>query len=87
MSIHSIVVEQFEQVANEQERTLPSLDDDLPLLESGLDSLCFAILVTRLEDSLGVDPFIEDDTLFPITFGEFVKLYETAVGRRTSAAL
>ncbi len=87
MSVHSVVIEQFEEVAREQERDLPPLEDDLPLLDSGLDSLCFAILVTRLEDSLGVDPFTENDTLFPVTFGEFVNLYEAAVEKRPSAAL
>lgn len=85
MDTHSIVVEQFEKVAREQERVLPSLEDDLLLLESGLDSLCFAILVTRLEDSLGVDPFAAEDTLFPMTFGEFVHLYEAALSTQTPA--
>lgn len=79
MSTRSNIIEQFEKVAREQERSLPSLTDDLPLLESGLDSLCFAIIVTRLEDSLGIDPFAADETLFPVTFGEFVQLYEGAV--------
>jgi acyl carrier protein len=78
MSIHSTIIEQFERVAHEQERSLPSLTDDLPLLQLGLDSLCFAIVVTRLEDSLGVDPFAADEILFPVTFGEFVHLYEAA---------
>jgi len=50
----------------------------MSLLESGLDSLCFAILVARLEDSLGTDPFTSDDAVFPVTFGEFVKSYENA---------
>jgi len=79
MNTRSTIIEQFEKVAREQERPLPSLTDDLPLLESGLDSLCFAIIVTRLEDSLGVDPFAADETLFPVTFGEFIQLYEAAV--------
>lgn len=78
MDIRSQVIDQFHQVAQEQERQLPPLDDDLPLLESGLDSLCFAILVSRLEDSLGVDPFTDEDSFFPATFGEFVSRYETA---------
>jgi acyl carrier protein len=73
------VIQEFEQVAREQERALPELTDDLALFDSGLDSLCFAIIVTRLEDSLGVDPFAADTALFPATFGEFVQLYETAV--------
>lgn len=79
MSTRSDIIEQFERVAREQARPLPPLTDDLPLLESGLDSLCFAIVVTRLEDSLGVDPFAADEALFPVTFGEFVQLYEGAV--------
>lgn len=78
MEIRSEIVHQFTEVAREQGRQLPPLTDDLPLLSSGLDSLCLAILVTRLEDSLGVDPFIVDDVLFPVTFGEFVQCYETA---------
>ena len=55
------------------------MSDDLNLLDSGLDSLCFAILVARLEDSLGVDPFTaSDDVIFPVTLGEFVRAYENA---------
>lgn len=79
MSTRSTIVDQFKTVALEQERPIPSLTDDLPLLESGLDSLCLAIIVTRLEDSLGVDPFSSEGTLFPITFGQFVQLYESSI--------
>ena len=78
MNIRSAVVEQFITVAREHEKELPPLSDGLPLLESGLDSLCFAIIVTRLEDALGIDPFSGDDQIFPVTFGEFVSLYESA---------
>lgn len=78
MSTRSEVVDQFVKVAREHDKELPPLTDDLPLLESGLDSLCFAIIVTRLEDSFGVDPFSTESTLFPVTFGEFVRLYEAA---------
>ena len=50
-----------------------------PLFNSGLDSLCFAIVVIRLEMALGVDPFsYEEATDFPVTFGEFVAAYERA---------
>jgi hypothetical protein len=59
---------------------LPPLNDDLPLLESGLDSLGFAILVARLEDQLGTDPFAaEGEVAFPVTLGDFIGLYEGAV--------
>lgn len=69
----------MQRVAAEQKVELAPLSDDLNLLDSGLDSLCFAILVARLEDSLGVDPFTaSDDVIFPVTLGEFVRAYENA---------
>jgi hypothetical protein len=77
MSVRATVISQFELVAAEQHRTLARLSDDLMLLDSGLDSLSFAIIVARLEDALGFDPFdVDEDTKFPVTFGDFVKLYE-----------
>ncbi len=77
MSFRSEIVTQFQQVAREQDKRLAPLTDNLTLLDSGLDSLCFAILVTRLEDSLGVDPFTaSEDAVFPVTFGDFVSFYE-----------
>jgi hypothetical protein len=49
------------------------------LLDSGFDSLTLAILVARLEDALGLDPFSASDN-FPsvVTFGDFLRLYEKA---------
>jgi aryl carrier-like protein len=77
MNIRSEIQLQFERVAKEQGRALATLTDDLPLIDSGLDSLCFAVLVARLEDVLGVDPFVaSEDAVFPVTYGEFVRLYE-----------
>ena len=75
MSVRSTILETFKQVAVEQQRTLSKLSDDVRLLDSGLDSLSFALIVARLEDSLGFDPFATVDS-FPVTFGDFVKLYE-----------
>jgi len=79
MSIRLTITSQIEQVADEQKIKLPPLTDGLVLLDSGLDSLCFAILVARLEDSLGIDPFTaSDDVYFPVTLGDFVRVYENA---------
>lgn len=79
MDVRSEVVAQFTTVAREQDKRLAPLTDQLELLESGLDSLCFAIVVTRLEESLGVDPFsASEDAVLPVTFGEFVRFYENA---------
>jgi acyl carrier protein len=75
----STIIAQFEQVAREQGKKLAPLCDNLVLLESGLDSLCMAIIVVRLEDSLGIDPFsAAEDLDLPVTLGDFVKLYEHA---------
>jgi hypothetical protein len=77
MNVRSEIISQFTNVAREQRRPLAPLDDSLELLESGLDSLSFAIIVARLEELLGADPF-SDDVLYPTTLGEFVRLYENA---------
>lgn len=61
------------------------LKDD-PLLESiplkknvfecGLDSMDFAIIVSELEDRLGYDPFIlEESPVYPDTFEDFLNIY------------
>ena len=72
------IISHIERIAGEQKKSLKPLSDDLPLLESGLDSLCFAILVARLEDEFGFDPFSVSDTVeFPVTLGEFLRCYES----------
>ena len=77
MSFRSTIITQFEQVATEQKRKLARLTDDLKLLDCGLDSLSFALIVMRLEEALGFDPFDTNDEIkFPVTFGDFVRLYE-----------
>ena len=80
MSIRLTILDQMTEVAAEQGKQLAPLADDLVLLESGLDSLCFAILVARLEDKLGSDPFTaSDDVYFPVTLGDFIAFYESGV--------
>ncbi|MGO8911414.1 MAG: acyl carrier protein [Bradyrhizobium sp.] len=77
MSIRLRIISAIQQIAVEQQVSLPPLDDDLSLHETGFDSLAFAILVARLEDDLGVDPFtISEDASFPLTIGDFVRAYE-----------
>jgi len=77
MSVRSKIISHFETVAKEQNQKLPPLTDELVLLDSGLDSLCFAVIVARLEDDLGFDPFTASEDLeFPVTFSDLVKLYE-----------
>ena len=81
MSVKLTILEQMEQIAREHGKILAPLKEDLVLADCGLDSLGFAVLVARLEDTLGVDPFTAaEDAYFPVTLGEFVKVYEH--GRR-----
>jgi acyl carrier protein len=76
-NIRTTIISHFEQVAAEQRHKLAALTDDRPLMESGLDSLAFAVVVARLEDALGIDPFsASEDAEFPVTFGDFVQMYE-----------
>ncbi len=76
-SIRTTIIAHFEQVATEQNNRLAILTDDQPLMDSGLDSLGFAVVVARLEDALGIDPFAaSNDGRYPVTFGDFVQLYE-----------
>ena len=76
MTVRSTITALFAEIAQEQQRELVPLSDDLKLLDSGLDSLSFALIAARLEETLGFNPF---DTAehFPVTFGDFVQLYES----------
>ena len=79
MNTKLTIFSDMSKVADEQAKALAPLSDDLVLLDSGLDSLCFAVLVARLEDRLGLDPFTtSDDVAFPVTLGDFVRVYERA---------
>jgi len=77
--IRSTVISQMTRIAEQQKKTIAPMTDGLVLADSGLDSLCFAILVASLDEILDVDPFSEDANIeFPATLGEFIRLYEDA---------
>ncbi len=80
MSIRETIILYMQQIAEEGKKTLAPLEDDLVLLDSGLDSLMIAVLVARLEETLGFDPFTEsDDIYYPVTVGDFIRFYEKSV--------
>ena len=79
MSVRSVILEQIARVGEQQSKKLMPLTDDLRLFDSGLDSLCIAIVVANLDDELGLDPLsASDDVVFPVTIGDFIRLYEHA---------
>lgn len=78
MTIRSTILVNIQKIAAAYERDIAaSLNDDVALFDSGLDSLCFAVVVAHLEDELGLDP-LSSVARFPVTIGDFIKLYENA---------
>jgi acyl carrier protein len=79
MSIRETIFAQIETIRKGKGFSFPPLADELALLDSGLDSLGIAVLVTRLEDELGFDPFSDSALISPpVTLGEFIGVYERA---------
>lgn len=78
MTIRQTILCIFEQVAKERDVKLRNaLNDNMILLDSGLDSLAFAVIVTQLEDTLGFDPFtLSEEAYYPVTLGQFITFYE-----------
>ena len=79
MNIRETIKETYLEVLEQtgSELLVPELKDDVVLLESGLDSLGFAVLVAMLDEALEFDPFtMMEEPVYPSTFGEFVAIYE-----------
>jgi acyl carrier protein len=76
--VREVIVESIHRIAEENDLELSdTLNDDSVLLDCGLDSLGFAILVADLEGYLGFDPFVMmEEPVYPNTLGEFVAIYE-----------
>lgn len=77
MTVRTTIENQLRELFEEEELDVPEISDDTVLLETELDSLGFAVLVTRLEEILGYDPFsLMEEPVYPTTFKEFVDVYE-----------
>jgi len=77
VELEDLIRNSLMELFQEDELEVPDITDDLVLLETELDSLGFAVLVTRLEDSLGYDPFsLMTEPVYPTTFGQFVAVYQ-----------
>jgi hypothetical protein len=77
MTMKLTILNEMVAVAADLGLRLAPLRDDLPLLECGLDSLGFAVLVSRLEDVTGRDPFAAAAaSRYPKTIGDLVAFYD-----------
>lgn len=78
MDIQQTVIRELSAVMRENGVTPPpDLGLDSPLLKLGLDSLGYAVVVSRLEATLGYDPFVlMEEAVYPRTLGELVAIYE-----------
>ena len=78
MTTRNAILSEFNQVLKDSGvNSAVEMHDDTILLDSGLDSLGFAILVARLEEKLGYDPFVlMKEPIYPTTFAEFVAIYD-----------
>jgi acyl carrier protein len=78
MDLREKIIVTMQEIAHAAGANLvEELNDETVLLKSGLDSLGFAILVARLEEDLGFDPFtMTDEPIYPSTLGDFVNFYQ-----------
>lgn len=61
---------------------IDNINNNTVLLQSGLDSLGFAMLVAQLEEDLGIDPFSQMQiAVYPSTFADFVSIYRQALSK------
>ncbi len=78
LNLEQQIKDAMQQVAELSDcQLVESINPDTLLLECGLDSLGYAMLVAQLEENLGYDPFTElaFDT-YPSTFAEFLAMYQ-----------
>lgn len=77
MSLRDAILEELSLLFEEDGIARPEFADELVLLSTELDSLGFAVLVARLDERLGYDPFsLMNEPVYPQTLGEFVEIYD-----------
>jgi acyl carrier protein len=85
--VREVVVREVERLLSEEGVENPSLPDSTELVVAGIDSLGFAVLITRLEEALDVDPFLAIETAeVPRTVADLVDLYTTSLSRTGTRA-
>ena len=76
-ALTEIIISKMEEacLANDSQ-LIEDINDETQLMETGLDSLGFAVVVVMLEEELGFDPFAEsDEIIYPENFSQFLHIY------------
>lgn len=77
MSLRATLIDEIETITRDQGKAMPPLTDELVLIDTEFDSLCFALLVARMEDRFGIDPFSTLEIAdLPVTLGDLIALYD-----------
>lgn len=81
MNLEQQIRDAMQQVAQLSDcQLVEPIESTTLLLECGLDSLGYAMLVAQLEEDLGIDPFTElGIATYPSTFAEFLAIYQQSV--------
>ncbi|MEP1447167.1 MAG: acyl carrier protein [Paraglaciecola sp.] len=84
MNLEQQIKQAMQQVAELSDcQLIEPITVDTLLLESGLDSLGYAMLVAQLEEDLGYDPFSElAIETYPSTFAEFLSVYQRCASKQ-----
>jgi acyl carrier protein len=77
--MHTLIIEEITRLLVEDGKPVPPIGPDDGLVELGLDSLSFAVLITRLEELLGYEPLdLIESGAYPRTVRELVAVYAQA---------
>ena len=76
VAIRRVVLEEIDLVFNEEGVIFNEGMLNLPVMDIGVDSLTYAVLVARLEAKIGRDPFTENpERDYPKLLLDFVEAY------------
>lgn len=79
--IHAVVVGEIARLLAEDDKPVPPIGPDDGLVDLGLDSLSFAVVITRLEELLGHEPLeLIEGGDYPRTVMELVAVYTRGSG-------
>jgi acyl carrier protein len=74
--IQTAITDEIARLLTEDGKPVPPIAPDDRLIELGLDSLSFAVLITRLERLLGDEPLdIIESGAYPRTVRELIAVY------------